>query len=290
MGIFDRFTSLIARRDQAKIDPKGPLGLLPGDELSHYDTRYKVIGTRVHTRGERLVYQYRLRGEDKSIAILVAGGDVADGFALERVRSDFKVAWDQDMQSGPEDEEFRIADQGSGSVRHFGETGTTSDRMRYRVFEDEESGQILSLEEYGSAREVRLGDPVFEGELSFHGGAGPGEERAWDTEFEDCDEQAPDDADDGVSRGSPMAAAMALEGRLTSGASDPSSFTAHDATDFDDAEWADAEDVAPESGSLMGTPTGAFSDTAGWLEPTLYVDGAEHEAPDAIEDDWLTRD
>ncbi len=292
MGILDRFTSLMSRRDQTKIDPKGPLGLLPGDTLSHYETRYQVSGTRVQLRGERLVYQYRLRGEDNAVAVLIAGGDVADGFLLERVRTDLSVDWQSDVQTGPEEEQFRLVDEGACAVRNVGEATTgQSSQVRYRIFEDEESGQILTLEDRSGSREVRMGDPVFEGELDFHGAAGPTEERAWDVEVEDCDEQGTDaDADD-VTRGSPLAAALALEGRFASSATDPSTFSEKDATEFVDAEWSDADEIGSEIASIMGvSETGAFSDTGGWLEPTLYVAGAERDAPPATEDDWLVRD
>jgi hypothetical protein len=160
--------------------------------------------------------------------------------------------------------------------------------VRYRIYEDEETGQVLSLEDHGGRREVRMGEPAYEGEFHFHGGAGAEEERAWDTAVAECDAQAADQDDD-VTRGSPMAAAMALEGRMAGAKSDPATFASEDPIEFDDAEWADAEDVEEENSFLAPAEGFAFADSAGWLEPTLYVAGAEHEAPEESEDDWLTR-
>ena len=82
---------------------------------------------------------------------------------------------------------------------------------------------------------------------------------------------------------------LALEGRIGKGTTDPSTFDEEDPTEFGDAEWADAEDVEEQNSSLASSTSFAFSEAAGWLEPTLYVAGAEHEAPDEGEDDWLKR-
>ncbi len=52
----------------------------------------------------------------------------------------------------------------------------------------------------------------------------------------------------------------------------------------------EAEDVVDEGNSFLAPAEGfSFSESAGWLEPTLYVAGAEHEAPEESEDDWLKR-
>ena len=289
MGFLDRIASLVRRADSGAADLKGPLGLLPGDEISYYQERFRVVGMRTLLLQDGRVHHYRLRTSDGAAAVLSARSADADTWMIERVVSDLDVDWKANRQTGPEGDAFKLADHGTCAIRQIADAGFEgAQRVSYRRFADEDEEQLIVLEDYGMGREARVADPVFEGQLRFESDVTAATDRPWAV-ADDEDDRAAVVADSAVvERGSTVAAALALEGRFVSDEHPSDAAPDADPFEYADEEWADARDAVPEPAALPGSADCPNDPRAEWLAPTRWVAGSG-EHPDEVEDDWLVR-
>ncbi len=288
MGFLDRIASLMGRADSGSADPKGPLGLMPGDEISYYQERFHVTGIRIIEDAQPPLFHYRLEGLGGGSAVLAARDTNVDSWTLERVTEELAVDWKADSMKGPEGDAFRLAANGACAIRQFGSTGfDAAQQVSFRRYTDEDEEQTIVLEDFGVGREVRVGDPVFEGELRFESDATAAENRPWATAEEEDDAAAELDDEAGVVRGSAVAAALALEGRFVSDDLHTEAFSDTDPFEYADEEWSDARDAAPVPEALAGSADAPNDPRAEWLIPTFWAAGSREPPQVELEDDWL---
>ena len=290
MGFLDRISTLMRRADSGTADSKGPLGLMPGDVISYYQERFRVTGIRILKNESGQLFHYRLLAEDGAVAVLGARNADTDTWTLEKVTTGLDVDWSADSLKGPEGDAFALSSSGRCSIRQFGDTGfSEAQQVSFRRFADEDEEQMIVLEDYGVGREVRVADPIFEGELHFEGDVTAVEHRPWAGADDEEDNAADLEADARVDRGSTVAAALALEGRFVSDAQPAESFPDLDPFEYADEEWADARDALPEPQALQGSSDAPNDPRAEWLTPTLWAVGSSDAPPVEDEDDWLVR-
>jgi hypothetical protein len=134
-------------------------------------------------------------------------------------------------------------------VRTWGDSGNASSarHVEIRRLADASADCVLVLEDYDGRKEVRLGETVFEGEMQFEragrGDDAPAAPLSGADSFEEMAEEA-------IVKGSPRAAAKALEENVGAQAASAQGDAAADPTAYDDDEWADAVDTKPVSVSM----------------------------------------
>ncbi len=292
MGLLDRFLSIVGPNDAGRaLDPKGPLGLVPGDVVTYYQERFVVSGVRYLQGDGSAVFHYCMR-DAQGVWVVLAADDCPDPvFSLQR-RVEATVDWDADVLEDVADEPFRIVQRGKSKVRLFGDTGLPPTRsVKYREYEDSEGERMLVLEDYGSAREIRVGEPVYDGELGFAEGGDRTGNRPWATVAAGLDESPTTDGSD-FDKGSPAAAAAALDSRVSLLDQDAPPLEVEadrEPSAFADAEWADSYDDELPAEPLPGAGRGVEVDDSkdGWLSATRFVSGAG-EAHVEEDDEWLS--
>jgi len=235
--------------------PAGPLELAKGDFVTHYRDRFAVVGHRVLEGDGGTVLLYCLKDKDGAAAVLACEGGPEASFTLQRaVKADVK--WDADVITGVSEEPLRLVKKGRAKVRAWDDSGLPADvrSVEFRRYADASGDAVLCLDDYQGRREVRLGEPVYEAEMEFERGAGAGRAGsrtaavARAKTFEDA-------ADDEVVKGTPRAAAKALEqnmGAKKSGAAGAK--PDHDPTAYDDDKWIDAVDEKPKAKARAAQP------------------------------------
>jgi hypothetical protein len=225
--------------------PTGPLRLSKGDFVTHYRERFAVVGHRVLEGDGGTVLHYCLRDKDGNAAVLACDGG-ADGALSLQLAVKAEVKWDADVVEGVAETPLRVVAKGRAKVRGWDDSGLAADvrSVEFRRFADKSGDLTLCAEDYQGRREVRLGQSVLEAELEFERGSGAGggamtaamsRARA----FEEA-------KDDDVVRGTPRAAAKALEKNMgTRVAAAKGAAADRDPAAYDDEKWIDAVDEQP---------------------------------------------
>ena len=282
MGLLDRIKSTFGGGAPAANDPQGPLGLRLGDGVRYYQEGCVVAGTRCVSGPDGTRYQYVLRRRDGARLVLVAKDAQAASWSLERNVTEPGLPWSADDWTDDEGVTYRLVAEVRERARHVGDTGVGEARnVRTRRFVDEDDESTLILEDWDGRREARRGEPVYEGEIGFCDAAASPAAPAADP-VEDAD-------DDEWSKGTPLAAALALEGRLAPVRAEASPLARADDDGYADDEWGDADDVAPETQPLaaIATPGTRLDDGGDWLQPARWVAGSGCDEVMEFEDDWL---
>lgn len=253
MGFFDNLLQKVGTAPRAAAGsflgpakpPAGPLDLAIGDFATIYGERFAVVGLRVHQSDSHTSHHYCLRDATGGSAVLAADGARDPALTLQRVMST-QVDWSADVVAGITKDPLKLFARGRMRVRAWGDSGNASGakHVEIRRLSDASGDTVLVLEEYDGRKEVRLGETVFEGEMHF--------ER---TGRRDDAPAAPIDgaedfeaiADEKIVKGSPRAAAKALEENVGVQPGETHGGATADPTAYDDDEWADAVDVKPTS-------------------------------------------
>ena len=312
MGLLDRIRSRFDRGTSVSTDPVGPLGLAVGDAVGYWTERWVVVGWRVLETGSRQVVHYCLRDDAGARATMVTDRDDETLWLQRVVELDGPVG---DVVEGVTDEPLRLSATETFRVRSNGDVGGEPSRSAVvREYHDEECEHVLVVEDHGGQTLARLGEAVHRAEITTgdavappataaapvatpDGSApGPASERPVDadTDEDDDDFAGLDDFDDDnlgdVDKGTPLAAALALEGRVAHRAFAATRAQGEgDEEGYADDEWADAQD-APERGDVgTGHSRFAHADTGtcdDWVRATRFVKGSGAHLQDF--DDWLS--
>lgn len=248
MGILDRIKGLFGAGSGCGDEElsRGPLGLAVGDGVGYYDERFTVTGLR-RIEGEKVtVHHYVLVDGGGQRAVLAAEDGPEQKLALERVVQ-ASVDWNADILDKIADEPFRIHARGTRRCRSWNDGTTAHARsVAFRHYLDASGERIIALEDFNGVREIRVGEPVFEPELLLVRAGAVDEHVAGAVDEEDAAAEAQAQR----SRGSPIAAAMALSGMRaddvplpSSGATKPrragEDSVDSDPTAYDDDKWSD---------------------------------------------------
>ena len=253
MGFFDNLLQKVGTAPRAAAGsflgpakpPAGPLDLAIGDFATIYGERFAVVGLRVHQSDSHTSHHYCLRDATGNAAVLAADGTRDPVLTLQRLMST-QVDWTADEVTGISQDPLRLFARGKMRSKAWGDSGNASGarHVEIRRLADASGDCVLVLEEYEGRKEVRLGETVFEGEMQFErsgrGDDGPAAPLAGADAFEEI-------ADDRIVKGSPRAAAKALEENVNVQTSEIHGGAGADPTAYDDDEWADAVDVKPTS-------------------------------------------
>ncbi len=303
MGILDRIRGGLggSRRPDPALGPQGPLGLAVGDVVRYYSEQFVVSGHRSLDGDGRRLHHYCLRNEQGDWVVLAIQED-DDGYWLERTVETPVPAGGS--VAGLTDEPLRLAHQANFRCRTAGDTGVPPARtVQVEEYEDEEGENRLVIEKHDGRRIARLGDPVHEGELSFDGQSEAGGDRPWATVVDGMEESRADDGDAGddlepgddpalprVKKGTAMAAAMALEGRLGSDENQGALEVVEDFREgYADDDWADDDDDARATESLNDVrrlEDGGTLSSDNWLAASYFPKGSGKEYRQ--DDDWLS--
>jgi hypothetical protein len=250
MGFFDNLLQKVGTAPRAAAGsflgpakpPAGPLDLAIGDFATIYGERFAVVGIRVHQSDSHTSHHYCLRDATGNAAVLAADGARDPALTLQRLMST-QVDPSADVVVGISPEPLKLFARGRMRVRAWGDSGSASGarQVEIRRLADASGDTVLVLEEYDGRKEVRLGETVFEGEMQFERG-GRADDSAAPLDGADAFEAV---SDDEIVKGSPRAAAKALEENV--GVQDDAQHggAAADPTAYDDDEWADAVDTKP---------------------------------------------
>jgi len=228
--------------------PAGPLDLAIGDFVTIYGERFAVVGLRVHQSDSHTSHHYCLKDGGGNPAVLAADGARDPALTLQRMMT-MQVDWSSDVVAGVAKEPLRLFARGRMRVRTWGDSGNASSarHVEIRRLADASADCVLVLEDYDGRKEVRLGETVFEGEMQFEragrGDDAPAAPLSGADSFEEMAEEA-------IVKGSPRAAAKALEENVGAQAASAQGDAAADPTAYDDDEWADAVDTKPVSVSM----------------------------------------
>lgn len=252
MGILDRIKGLFgAASGQGDGElSRGPLGLAVGDGVGYYQERFTVTGLR-RIEGEKVtVHHYVLVDGGGQRAVLAAEDGAEQKLALERVVQ-ASVDWNADVLDKIADEPFRLHARGTRRCRSWNDGTTAHARsVAFRHYLDASGERIIALEDFNGVREIRVGEPVFEPELLLVRAGAVDEHVAGAVDEEDAAAEAAAQR----SRGSPIAAALALSGMRADDVPLPSSSSAgggakprragedsvdSDPTAYDDDNWSD---------------------------------------------------
>ncbi len=288
MGFLDRLLTRVGKapapapapaapvRD-AKV-PEGPMHLCPGDAVTHYRTRFAVAGLRcLEGKGPR-IWQYCLETQDGARVVLAADEGPSPTLWLERT-FEGSADWNADEVSGVCDAPLRLKYDTRMKVRTWADAGVPggSRAVEVRRYEDEGGDHVLVLEQYGPHREARLGEPVFEAELEIErvrtaaprstgvrskalGGSGSFEEQ--------------DDPD--VVKGTPRAAALALDRNVADGGDAAGPAVDVDPNVYDDERWADDEDAqAPAGRTRFVPPAQRIDEEDEWASASQHARGED---------------
>lgn len=257
----------------------GPLRLMTGDFVTHYRERFAVVGTRVLEGDGATVTQYCLRNENGAAAVLAAEGGAEASLTLQRhVKADVK--WDADELTGIGDAPVRVVRKSRMKVRAVDDAGIAANvrSVESRRFSDASGDLVVVLEDFQGAREIRVGEAVFEAEMEFERAAGNDSAGthsaalAGAKAFEDA-------AENDIVKGTPRAAAKALEENMgakkAAGKTSATKSAAQDPTGYDDDAWADAEeDVTasiPVRAAKPAKQTSGEEDEDEWVSATQLV-------------------
>jgi hypothetical protein len=273
--------------------PVGPLRLQKGDFVTHYRDRFAVVGHRLLEGDGPASLHYCLRDKDGAAAVLCCD---ADGLSLQRaIKAELK--WDADVLTGIGDDPLRVVKKGRVKARGWDDSGLGAGAatIDYRRFADPSGDIHLCLDEIQGRREVRLGGPVYEAELEFERGAGSGGgaksaamSRA--KAFEEA-------KDEDVARGSPRAAAKALEQNMgTKSVAVKGAATASQPSGYDDDKWIDAIDdrqaeqkKTPRAAPARAVVTNADDEDDEWTSASQLVRQGGAPIDDDDDDPGLTR-
>jgi hypothetical protein len=253
MGFFDNLLQKVGTAPRAAASPflgpakppAGPLDLAIGDFATVYGERFAVVGLRVHQSDSHTSHHYCLKDATGGFAVLAADGARDPAFTLQRMMST-QVDWSSDVVVGVAEQPLRLFARGRMRLRAWGDSGNASGarHVEIRRLADASGDCVLVLEEYDGRKEVRLGETVFEGEMQFErngrGDDAPAAPIDGADDFEDMREER-------IVRGSPRAAAKALEENVGLQHEPEQDGPAADPTAYDDDEWADAVDTKPVS-------------------------------------------
>jgi hypothetical protein len=267
--------------------PAGPLNLVKGDFVTHYRERFAVVGHRVLESDGGAVLLYCLKNKNGAAAVLACEGGSDAAFTLQRaVKADVK--WDADVLDGIAEEPLRIVRKGRAKVRAWDDSGLPADvrSVEFRRYADASGDVVLCLDDYQGKREIRLGEPVYEAEMEFERGAGAGSAGSRTAAMSRA-KTFEDAADDEVVKGTPRAAAKALEQNMGAKKTGAKSATPdHDPTAYDDDKWIDAVDEKPKAKPRAAQPAvtsaAADDDDDEWTSASQLV---RQSGANAIVDD-----
>jgi hypothetical protein len=256
MGFFDNLLQKVGTAPRAAAapflgqgkPPEGPLDLAIGDFVTIYQERFAVVGLRVHQSDSHTSHHYCLKDGGGNSAVLAADGARDPALTLQRPMS-MQVDWTSDVVAGIAKDPLKLFARGRMRVRTWGDSGNASGtrHVEIRRLADASGDTVLALEEYDGRKEARLGETVFEGEMQFER-AGRGDDApAAPLSGADVFEEM---AEESIVKGSPRAAAKALEENVGAQPGSAQGDAAADPTAYDDDEWADAVDTKPVSVSM----------------------------------------
>jgi len=264
----------------------GPLRLAPGDHVSRYRDRFQVVGTRCLDGGSVRIWHYCLRDAAGGAAVLSTDEQSGGECSLQR-KSKSDAKWDADAQSDPADgATLKLARRGRANVRAWNDAGaaTTTKSVEFREYADAARERVMILEDWQGAREARVGDVLLDSELTFERAA----EGAGGGKFSVAAQRAglfEDAADDDVVKGTPRAAARALEQNVgatksTGAAAKPD----RDPTAYEDDAWADAQedvDAAPAAKRKAAAAAAPATDEMGdgWGDAARLIRGPAGAGP-----------
>ena len=256
MGFFDNLLQKVGTAPRAAASPllgpskapAGPLDLAIGDFATIYGERFAVVGVRVHQSDSHTSHHYCLKDGGGNFAVLAADGARDPALTLQRMMS-MQVDWSSDVVAGIAKEPVKLFARGRMRVRTWGDSGNASGarHVEIRRLADASGDCVLVLEEYDGRKEQRLGETVFEGEMQFERAGRADDAPAAPLEGADSFEEM---AEETIVKGSPRAAAKALEENVGSQDASQEGGAPADPTAYDDDEWADAVDTKPVNVSM----------------------------------------
>ena len=263
MGFFDNLLQKVGTAPRAAAGsflgpakaPAGPLDLAIGDFATIYGERFAVVGVRVHQSDSHTSHHYCLRDATGNAAVLAADGARDPALTLQRLMST-QVDPTADVVVGIAAEPLKLFARGRMRVRAWGDSGNASGarQVEIRRLSDASGDTVLVLEEYDGRKEVRLGETVFEGEMQFERSGRADDSPAAPLDGADAFE---DISEDEIVKGSPRAAAKALEENVGVQHVAQHGGAVADPTAYDDDEWADAVDTKPVNVSMPRRATHA---------------------------------
>jgi hypothetical protein len=223
----------------------GPLRLATGDHVKHYRDQFVVVGARYIEGADHRTWHYCLRDAKGAAAVVVAPeGDDAVCSIQRPMKGD--VRWDSDVVTDSAvSRPLKVVRRGKAKVRAWDDAGpaTAARTVDYREFADAEGERVAALEDYQGVHEARIGDPVFESELTFERAAERGAAGVFTAAaaragaFEDV-------ATGEIVKGTPRAAARVLEqnvgATMPRAGAKPADF---EPIGYEDDSWADTSDA-----------------------------------------------
>ena len=246
MSLFDRFVSVLKSGVSGgrPSDLEGPLKLRPGDHVVHYHEDFVVMGVRVLESDPAGMFLYCLQTEAGERAVLSAVGGPSPEYTLQRY-IEHEVSWTSTEVSDFDDETYYFSGEGRCKLHSVGATGVRGCRfVDFRLLGDEAGDQMLVLEDYAGTREIRLAEPLFDGEFEITRGVRKAAPSASQDDPGHASESPSGSVDIDIEavKGSPMAAAMAMSRDLVDDPREVLSESQDEWSDaYDDDSWSDDE-------------------------------------------------